>query len=200
MIINTDNQASIQAIEDPRKYSGQCFVIAIVMWITFLRKEGYTVELHWIPAHIGIEGNEIADKAAKEATGWRQRTIHRRIVETNTNETATQLPDTRRIIATVKTAIQLYAFQQWTKEWEEETKGHALRAVFPTPSHRITRIHKAVKRAKSSLITQIRTEKIGLKAFLYSRFVPGVEEETYIYGASKQTARHILHECRLLSK
>ena len=71
VIINTDNQASIQAIEDPRKHSGQAFVIAIIQWISTLRGEGYTVELHWIPAHTGIDGNEMADREAKKATGWR---------------------------------------------------------------------------------------------------------------------------------
>ena len=122
------------------------------------------------------------------------------MTEANTNDTAIQLPNNRKMISTVKTAIKAYAFQQWAKEWKEEARGHALRALFPVPSHRITRIHKAVKRARSSLITQIRTEKIGLKAFLYSRFVPGIEEESCTRGASKQTARHILHECRLLSR
>ena len=105
-----------------------------------------------------------------------------------------------RDLAAVKTAIKAYAFQQWAKEWKEEPKGHVLRAIFPIPSHQITRIHKAVKRAKSSLITQIRTEKIGLRAFLYSRFVPGIDEESCTCGARRQTARHILHECRLLSR
>ena len=71
VIINTDNQASIQAIEDPGKHSGQAFVIAVIQWISLLREEGYTIELHWIPAYIGIDGNEIADKEAKEAIGWR---------------------------------------------------------------------------------------------------------------------------------
>ena len=150
--INTDNQASIQAIEDPRKHSGQAFVIAVIQWISLFREEGYTIELHWIPAHIGIEGNEIADKEAKEATGWRQKTVHGRIIETDTNETAIQLPNNRRMISTVKTAIKTYAFQQWAKQWKEETKGSALRAIFPTPLYYIIRIHKATKRAKSSLI------------------------------------------------
>ena len=75
-----------------------------------------------------------------------------------------------------------------------------MRRVFPTPSHLIKRVHKKVKGAKSSLITQIRTEKIGLKSFLYNRRVPGVEEESCECGANKQTARHILHECRLFNR
>ena len=61
-------------------------------------------------------------------------------------------------------------------------------------------VQKKVKRAKSSLITQIRTEKIGLKSFLYNRRVPGVEKESCECGANKQTARHILHECRLFNR
>ena len=142
----------------------------------------------------------MAGREAKEATGWRQRVVHGPMTETDTNETAIQLPNNRRMTSTVKTAIKVYAFQQWAREWKEEPKGHALRAIFPVPSHRITRIYKAVKRAKSSLITQIRTEKIGLRAFLYSRFVPSIDEESCTCGASKQTDRHILHECRLLSR
>ena len=69
VIINTDNQASIQAIGDPRKHSGQSFVIAAIEWINYLRKEGFAIELHWIPAYMGIDGNEMADKEAKEAIG-----------------------------------------------------------------------------------------------------------------------------------
>lgn len=34
-----------------------------------LRKDGYIIEVHGIPVHMGIAGNKPADKAAKEATG-----------------------------------------------------------------------------------------------------------------------------------
>ena len=69
IIINTDNQASIQAIGDPGKHSGQIYVIQAVQFIDSLRDLGVTIELHWIPAHVGIDGNEQADKEAKKATG-----------------------------------------------------------------------------------------------------------------------------------
>ena len=85
------------------------------------------------------------------------------------------------------------------KRFPPEKRGGILREIQPTPSKQIRLLHSRVKRAKTSLITQIRTEKIGLKAFLYSRWVPGVEEEICECGA-RQTARHILHECRLFSK
>ena len=110
MIINTDNQASIQAIGDPRKYSGQLFVIVAIEWINYLRKEGFAIELHWIPAYMGIDGNEMADKEAKEAIGWRQRRRYGQRVEIDTNEIAAQSPNSKRIISIVKIAIKVYAF------------------------------------------------------------------------------------------
>lgn len=129
-----------------------------------------------------------------------ERRKHERIIEIDTEETYAQSPTQVRMIATVKTAIRAYPHKQWATEWKEGTKGESLRRVFPTPSHLIKRVHKKVKAAKSSLITQIRTEKIGLKSFLYNRRVPGVEEESCECGANKQMARHILHECRLFNR
>lgn len=76
VIINTDKQASIQAIGAPGKHSGQVYVIQAVALINILRIHCINVELHWISARIGIEGNEKADRKAKEATGSRERTVH----------------------------------------------------------------------------------------------------------------------------
>ena len=69
VITNTDNQASIRGLGDPGKKCGQALVIQAIQFINEIRSQGITVELHWISAHIGIQGNEWADQEAKAATG-----------------------------------------------------------------------------------------------------------------------------------
>ena len=55
-------------------------------------------------------------------------------------------------------------------------------------------LHVTLPKATSALITQIRTEKIGLNAFLADRKVPG-----YLPGCpcgyQRQTAKHIIMHC-----
>ncbi|KAI9035225.1 putative RNA-directed DNA polymerase from transposon X-element, partial [Aspergillus affinis] len=63
-------QAAIQAVQNPGRPSGQYVLRAIYERIRTLRGSGLQqedIELRWIPAHIGIEGNERADEAAKRA-------------------------------------------------------------------------------------------------------------------------------------
>ena len=71
LIICVDSQSAIRAIGAPGNKSGQDILRRIVHSIDNLRLRGFAVELHWVPAHVGIDGNEAADKSAKEATGWR---------------------------------------------------------------------------------------------------------------------------------
>jgi ribonuclease HI len=70
--IYIDNQAAIRSLAKLKGKPGVYLLKAIMQITEELQQDGLPVEIRWIPAHIGIWGNEQADKAAKEATGWRE--------------------------------------------------------------------------------------------------------------------------------
>lgn len=67
---------------------------------------GISVIMVWIPAHIGIKGNKLADKCAKEATKG--------------NNIDITVPFSK---TEVKTIIKCKLKERWQKQWEEERKG-----------------------------------------------------------------------------
>ena len=55
--------------------------------------------------------------------------------------------------------------------------------------------HNGLTKAESSLLTQARSGKIGLRAFLFERKVPGVATPLCDCGESQETVRHLLQGC-----
>ncbi len=86
VIICIDNQAAITG----NRESGQQLQSAFgQVFIEKLCSKGVEVELQWVPAHIGIDGNAMADIAAKQATGRRQKKNRRgKLVEYDSKHTA----------------------------------------------------------------------------------------------------------------
>ena len=67
--IFTDNQSAIQAVDSPKRQSGQYIVKEILDTIDRIReiKPSSAIHIEWVPGHTNIMGNERADQAAKAA-------------------------------------------------------------------------------------------------------------------------------------
>lgn len=111
-VICTDSLSSIMAINS--LYSSNPIVNNLNSIFTTLSASNKTVTLLWVPSHIGINGNESADRAAKEAT----------VLPTITN---LQLHyDLKRIF---KTTVR----DLWQRHWSSQrTKLHKIEATIKT--------------------------------------------------------------------
>jgi ribonuclease HI len=68
-VIYVDSQAAIKGINKPSKQSGQMILTSAIAKIQALADgRQMVIEIIWVPGHEGeVEGNEMADEAAKEA-------------------------------------------------------------------------------------------------------------------------------------
>ena len=166
ILIFTDNQSALRSIHKPRKTSGQTIIRDILEVIQRLRTRDTDTEVYWVPAHIGIAGNEKADIAAKESTGWRTHTKrNNRQIEIDTDRTALQI-----WVHPLKAAIRAIHRQQvhesWKISWSNEVKGQDLRLIVSQPDRKGLKIHTNLKRPQSSLLVQMRTAAISTGGFV----------------------------------
>uniref|UniRef100_A0A8H7K1V6 Reverse transcriptase domain-containing protein n=1 Tax=Bionectria ochroleuca TaxID=29856 RepID=A0A8H7K1V6_BIOOC len=186
--IYTDNQAAIRSVAKPKGKSGAYLLHKIARQIDDLHRQHVRVEIRWIPSHQGIQGNEAADKAAKEATGWRD--------DNQAGPRAETSSEIYPLTTTMRAWISRTAFQNWQEGWERETRGRTTFRHTQKPTRKVLQLHAQLSRRQSSLLTQLRTEKIGLKEFLFNRHAPGITDPKCNCGERWQTVMHVLLQCQ----
>jgi ribonuclease HI len=68
-IIYTDSLSVLHSMSDP-DHRSNALIFKVFNLVNGLISSGYSILFCWVPSHVGIEGNEIADKAAKSANNY----------------------------------------------------------------------------------------------------------------------------------
>ena len=98
-------------------------------------------------------------------------------------------------------------YQAWGARFNKEEKGISLadkqgRALFKAQDKnkekaikRYRKAYNGLTKAESSVLTQARSRKIGFRAFLFERKVPGVPTPLCECGEAQETVGHRLQGC-----
>jgi hypothetical protein len=181
------HRAVIQTVANPRGNSAQYIVRHIIEKYNSLE---VPTEIHWIPAHAGVPGNEIADMLAKEATGSRHNPID------NTRGIKAQPPriPLRPLHSAARAKIKDNTKLQWARLWEDPERGPKLKHLSDRPSKETMNRHRGLQQHMSSILTQMRTGKIGLNNYL-NCIKAADSPACSCDGESWQTLSHILLDC-----
>jgi len=183
--VYTDSQAAIQAVDKPRRQSGQSIIKQFLDIVDEATDNNphLQIMITWIPGHSEIEGNEKADKEAKKAAK---------------NSTAGRLFTHRPLRSARAMRIKTEAQKQWLNVWNSNTTtAHALRRITKTEGSKVgTKFYNRFSNRKSATtLARLRTGHCGLKQYQY-RFNL-VDSPFCECGEGKETVEHYLLECIL---
>lgn len=112
IIVCSDSVSALTSIKTGNVTSHHQLVYEVLFACSRLVRQGRDVAFIWVPAHLGIIGNERADKLAKKAT-------KKETIEVNIKLSKSE----------GKSIVWRRATQQWQQRWESEGKGRHLFAV-----------------------------------------------------------------------
>lgn len=192
----TDNQSALKTLRKPGNTSRQYILKDILQLLQKVIFLGAEVDFRWIPAHRGIPGNKAADEAAKEVAGWTPDSIWTTRGNRNQNQDQEQeaTEGVYTLITTAKRTINEALLDDWETIWVHGKHGRYLHSPDARPDKKVLRVHKGLPRAISSIMTQMRTGKIGLRAYLHK--INQAETSQCTCNQGEQTVEHILLNCR----
>jgi ribonuclease HI len=118
--IHTESRTTLDSLKNNKIHT---FILEeIRRKVTEMEIAGWKIKFCWVKAHIGIQGNELADTIAKEAAA-----------KTDIAECYYKVPK-----SVVKTELNAASVAKWQREWDLTTKGQITKGYFPEVAQRLT--------------------------------------------------------------
>ncbi|KAL1447326.1 hypothetical protein WDU94_005622 [Cyamophila willieti] len=168
-IICSDSKSSLQACKN--MFTRTPLVYEILTKIHEIREIGTRVSFLWIPSHMGIQGNDLVDQAARN-------TVEAQILELSVSD------DYRAFFKSVQLA-------EWDKSWKDGAMGQKLRRIKPDVRKWETRVRET--RAEEIVVCRLRIGHCLAthKHLLERRDPPSCE----FCGETPLTVEHWLVQC-----
>ena len=170
VLIFTNSRVSLDSIHNYNSYA--YLVIEIMKKLTSKMTTKKKIKFSWVKAHVGIFGNEITDRLAKEVA----------------RNDATTYEYSKTPISALNREAAKDALIKWQEQWTKTSKAEATKEYFPTVPDGIgTKIHLTAK------LTAVLTGHGKTKAYLH-RFNLKYDAKC-ICNEGDQTMDHILLHC-----
>lgn len=143
MALFTDSYSSILSLKNSANASKSALVASVLTIISNIQKSDRKISLIWVPSHIGIPGNEIADGLAKEAIKQPEIQI----------DIPPELADLKRV-------IRREVMTEWQARWNSAPESRHYWSLETKISNRIK--FASTNRKKEVVISRLRLGKCRL--------------------------------------
>lgn len=177
VVVCSDSSSVLHCLETYHSNARPDLISSILSLLSVLFKSGCEVSFLWVPAHIGVSGNELADQCAKDS-------LNENAVSVTVGPGRTEL----------RSKLMREVFQSWQLQWDRDVKGRHLYAIRPSVSSQCV---LSGSRSCQVVITRLRLGHCALNSTLHliNKHRDGLCEVCRV----PETISHVLLDCKQYS-